>query len=422
MITSFFFHHFKSLAQAELSAADLTILIGSNASGKTNIIEALRILSESAAGQSLAVIMDGSRNTAGVIRGGSAGCPQMPHTSFELGCTWEGASYKLVYRIEITVQKGVKLKKESLTQVYDKRTELLFTTAQNEDGDVFIDCLSDSGACSDRIIGGLNLNRSVLSQIDGLLPAGSEASSQIRQDTQTLVGALTKMFFFQPQTELMRDYVRLGEERMKPDGSNLSAVLYALCQTEEGRTSFKGDIISVIRNLPDNEIENIEFITTQLNDVILALTEKYNQYPMDAKRLSDGTLRSLALAALVYSEEPGSTIVMEEMDSGIHPSRIKRLLKMIYCIAKERQLQLIITTHNPVLMDAVDDGNSEGVVVCYRDREDGGSHFLRMVDFPDFYRLAAKGTAGHLAQNDEFVKSITRPTDNLQKFHDWLES
>ena len=420
MIKSFYFHNFKSFTETELDISDLTILIGSNASGKTNVIEALRILSESAAGQPLSIIMDGSRNTAGIIRGGSAGCPKMPRTDFELGCTWEGNDYKLIYRIKMNVGKGVQVVQESLDRTSDNKTEKIFSTTSLANYQLSVKCLSDKFDEYFREIS-VSSYMSVLSQIIHLLPTDNNVLQQGRKYIETIVKALRKIFFFDPKIEFMRNYVHLGEEQLQSNGSNLSAVLYELCETSINHKSIKNNILSIIRNLPDNEIEDIAFVKTPLNDVTFLLKEKYNDFTIEAKRLSDGTLRCLAMLAVVYSEEPESIIVMEDPDNGIHPSRIKSLLQAICRIQKERNLTLIITTHNPVLMDVVDDDNAEGVVVCYRDQKDGSGKFLRMVDFPDYFKLAAKGSVGKLAQNDEFLKALNRPPKDFKEFYDWLE-
>ena len=422
MIKSFFFHQFKSFSQTELNLTDLTILIGSNGSGKSNLTEALRILAESATGQPLAIITDGSRNVGSVIRGGSIGCPQVPHTSFELGCTFECEDYNLIYRITISTKKGVQVEKESLIRLYangDKKEEI-FSVSELKDGYLSVTCLSDKFDDYKRQIS-VSPYVSVLSQIGNLLPTDSKMLIHGHKDAKALAQSLSKIFFFQPRIELMRDYVRIGEETLNPNGANLSAVLYALCQMNGQSIAVKENILSIIRNLPDNEIEDIAFIKTALNDVIFFLKEKYNEYPMDAKQLSDGTLRCLAIVALIFSEKPNSIIVMEEPDNGVHPSRVKRLLQAVCRVAKERQLTLLFTTHNPILMDAADAYNAEDVVICYRDKNDGNSHFRRMVDFPDYFRLATKGSTGNLARNDEFVKSLSRPSEDPQAFYDWLE-
>ena len=76
---------------------------------------------------------------------------------------------------------------------------------------------------------------------------------------------------------------------MKENAENISSVLYHLCQDEEQQQ----ELLEIICSLPENEVKGIEFITTKLGDVIFALKERYmgNSEVVDAKKLSDGTLR-----------------------------------------------------------------------------------------------------------------------------------
>lgn len=71
MIKSFIFENFKSFEKAELSLEAITSLIGTNSSGKSNAIEGIQILAESAAGLELSVILDGTRNHNSHVRGGA---------------------------------------------------------------------------------------------------------------------------------------------------------------------------------------------------------------------------------------------------------------------------------------------------------------------------------------------------------------
>jgi len=81
--------------------------------------------------------------------------------------------------------------------------------------------------------------------------------------------------------------------------------------------------------------------------------------------LSDGTLRVLAIsqrdealcaiAAAMLSATEGSLVVIEEIDNGVHPNRAKHLLASIRDIAEQRKLRVLLSTHNPALMDALPD-------------------------------------------------------------------
>ena len=74
MIKSFIFENFKSFEKAELNIESLTTLIGTNASGKSNAIEGITILAKAATGIDLSTILDGTKSTGAVARGGSRGC------------------------------------------------------------------------------------------------------------------------------------------------------------------------------------------------------------------------------------------------------------------------------------------------------------------------------------------------------------
>lgn len=64
-------------------------------------------------------------------------------------------------------------------------------------------------------------------------------------------------------------------------------------------------------------------------------------------------MRVLAIAAALMTAKPGSLLVFEELDNGIHPNKAKILLNQIYEYARDNKIKLLITTHNPALMDGV---------------------------------------------------------------------
>lgn len=412
MLKSIYLHNFKSFAEAELPLEQLTLMIGSNASGKSNALEALWILSQLATGRELSVILDGERRSDGRVRGGSAACPRVPFQSFELGCTYQAEKYELEYRIMVHVGENISVENESLKRITRDKTEKLFETldARTSD-DILVQYLPDT--YHSRLL--CRRDVAILSRIHGLIPKHSADLRDVVMDVQSFLVVLNKIFLFQPEPWRMRDYARMGDKELRFNGENLSAVLYDLCK-KQNRID---DIRKIIDDLPDNGIEMMGFILTTARDVMLSLQEA-GGVKIDARQLSDGTLRCLAILAAVYSEPEGSMIVVEELDNGIHPSRITKLLHAIQQIAAERHLTLVVTTHNPAVMDAVGPDHMDGLVLCYRSKEDGASTFARIVDLPDYLRLVAKGTMGELAEQDAFVKAIREPHDISKHDYSWL--
>ncbi len=74
---------------------------------------------------------------------------------------------------------------------------------------------------------------------------------------------------------------------------------------------------------------------------------------LPAKRLSDGTLRFLALAAILFQPQPPPLICLEEPEIGMHPDMIRIVAKMI--VNASERTQLIVTTHSEHLLTALQD-------------------------------------------------------------------
>ena len=102
MIKCFTFDNFKSFEKAELNLEALTTLIGTNSSGKSNAIEGIAILAKAATGVELNTILDGTKSTGAVVRGGSRGCARFKTNAFKLGCLIDlDEANDLLYEIKI---------------------------------------------------------------------------------------------------------------------------------------------------------------------------------------------------------------------------------------------------------------------------------------------------------------------------------
>ena len=92
-----------------------------------------------------------------------------------------------------------------------------------------------------------------------------------------------------------------------------------------------------------------------------------------ATRLSDGTLRYLCLLAILYNPNPPPLVCLEEPELGLHPDIVAGLAKHLRT-ASER-MQLIVTTHSDILIDALSD-TPESIVVF--ENEDGATRMNRL--------------------------------------------
>ena len=117
---------------------------------------------------------------------------------------------------------------------------------------------------------------------------------------------------------------------------------------------------------------------------------------VDAKKLSDGTLRSIAIISAMLSAHKDSLVIIEEIDNGVHPARLIELIKEIYELARKGNCDIIMTTHNAAMLDRYMKDELAGVIVVYRESAKGTSRFLtvtEIAELPEFVLGGGLGTA-----------------------------
>lgn len=237
--------------------------------------------------------------------------------------------------------------------------------------------------------------------------------------------SLRQIIFLDPRPNRMRDYAFEKNKEIEEDGNNLSGVLYDICSEPDGRKEL---LLEFIRSLPEQDISDVRFIVTERRDVMIKLVESFGgeEREVPAPLLSDGTLRVLAVAAALLSAPEGSLVIIEEIDNGVHPSRADLLVKQIRSVSEKRRLRVLVTTHNPALLDSLPDDALGDVLCCYRDEETGNSRIVRLGDMDQYPELVARGTLGELVTNrtlDRYLKdrrsSETQKQQSLRFLEDY---
>jgi predicted ATPase len=130
------------------------------------------------------------------------------------------------------------------------------------------------------------------------------------------------------------------------------------------------------------------------------------------------------VAATLLSAPVGAFVIVEEIDNGVHPSRAEALVKEIQKVSEQRNLRVLLTTHNPALLDALPDSALGDVLCCYRDAESGNSKVARLGDIERYPELVAQGTLGELVTNrilEQFLKDRTTTEERVQSSLKWLQ-
>ncbi len=426
MLTRLSLTNFKSYRQAALPLAALTFLIGANASGKSNMLEAMRLLNWLSKGSRLEDISRAIEGGDAIVRGQSRDLFRDISQPFTLGLHLAGAPHGWEdFEISIGVQSDqLVITGEKVTQPTQKVPLYTVDTTPNLHTDEISIAYNNFKRgrtkphipCSNR--------QAIFFQLEtpGRFEATHTDSQQIiPQVTRALRETLRQIVFLDPRPSLMRDYAYAKDDTLKEDGSNLSAALYRISQTEAGTQQLLG----FIRSLPEQDITALQFIKTERQDVMVRLVESFGeqQRTVDAPLLSDGTLRVLAVVAALLTAPDGSLVVIEEIDNGVHPSRAELLVRQIRQIATERRLRVLLTSHNPALLDALPDESLADVVCCYRDLSDGDSRLVRLGDMDRYPELVAQGPLGQLMTRrvlDRFVKDASTPEQRQAQALAWL--
>lgn len=407
MFTEFTFKRFKSFKDSTLPVSPLTIIIGSNASGKSNAIEGIGFLAKLGRWTKVSDIITGIRGQVPGIRGGSEKVAFVGNADFELGCKLELNTGNFDYSIKVEVKPEIEMLAEKLILIVPDKYDTLIDVDEKKVK-----------------AGGLKFPSDIRKSGFSLL--GMSRSYGGSNDIPAFASYLDRIFTYDPVPVFMKDYVNISDNILKPNAENVSAVIAKLIDDKK-----KYEILlEMLQDLPEQQIKQISLAkvkTDEIEDVMLVIEEKLgdNKVTFSARNLSDGTLRFIAIISALLSMGEGTTLTIEEIDTGIHPARLQKMLAFISQIAREKNMSVIATTHNPALLNALSREDIPGVVVCYRDPVEGDSRFVRLVDLPSYPELMAAGRLGDLLTTGLIEKAAHETEEDRTREYDqkmrWIE-
>ena len=161
------------------------------------------------------------------------------------------------------------------------------------------------------------------------------------------------------------------------------------------------ELTKYIRPLPEKDINKIwaETVGRFDTDAMLYSEEGWTSQTMttiDARGMSDGTLRFISIVTALLTGKEKSLLIIEEIDNGLHPSRAKELVNVLKELGQSRQIDILCTTHNPALIDAL--GNSMIPFISYvkRNQQTGVSEIELLEEKTNLAKLMAGGSVGDL--------------------------
>ena len=181
----------------------------------------------------------------------------------------------------------------------------------------------------------------------------------------------------------------LPEDFLLPDASNLGLVLNDM----EHQPEIKSLLLEKLR-LFNDAISNYS-IKIRGGTVQVFLHEKGLTQPIPATRLSDGTLRYLCLLTLLCHPDPPPVLCIEEPELGLHPDILPTIAELL--IDASHRCQLFVTTHSDILIDSLSKV-PEAVIVC---EKRGGATTLRRLKAEDLSDWLEKYSLGTLWRRGE---------------------
>jgi hypothetical protein len=238
---------------------------------------------------------------------------------------------------------------------------------------------------------------------------GQKLPQDTDEGVNEVIGALREVFVLDPIPSHMRAYSPLAD-KLDSDAHNIAGVLAAMPPAQ------KADVERVLSQyaakLPERDIKSVyaEPVGKFGSDAMLYSEEAWGDVgsppTVDARGMSDGTLRFLAILTALLTRPRGSLLVIEEVDNGLHPSRASMLLQMLQEVGEEKGVDVLVTTHNPALLDAMGPRMVPFITVAHRDSEYGHSVLTPLENLKDLPRLLAQGSIGRLSSRGLIERSL----------------
>jgi predicted ATPase len=389
---------FKGFKHAELAASRFTVVVGTNAAGKSNLRDAFRFIHGIARGYTLAEIIGEKWIEGGVlqwrgIRGGTREATYPDAAGFTIEVSLDlpddGVMREATYRIRVELANGKPPRVAEERLLVRGKGQFIFDSHPDNNAPP----QDDSRHLNVRLkkqakkgfygkVVSLIADRPAITQ---LLDHKDVKLKDVRDFAELTIEALRSMRFLDLSPDAMRLPSIPGQVILGDRGENLSSVLEAIC-ADPAR---KDALTEWLRQLTPLDVVDFRFPQDAAGRVLMVLVEADGR-EISAYSASDGTLRFLSMIAAFLGPDPARFYFFEELETGLHPTRLHLLLELIETQASRGFTQVIATTHSPQLLTLLGPQALESAVLAYRLHNRGDQRLIRIVELPDARRVLAK--------------------------------
>jgi predicted ATPase len=394
-------------AGEKIKFGGLSLIIGTNASGKSNIRDALRFIHGISRGYTPAEIFGGKYVEGGVlqwkgIRGGVRetvtrnGDPKNSKFTIAIKTQLfpEAGGGEAEY--SITVDAGDKSRPPELLEEWLKlsqHAERTFTCTTNRLGQMEIE-IRRYGLFAPAI---LRVDHPALTQIEDMkFPTNTDDLLEVRilleaqHDCLAFLMSISSMRFLDLDPESLRRPSLPGATTLGDKGENLSSVLQAICKNPSGKEA----LIAWTRELTPLDVTDLKFPEASLDGKIQLQLVEQGGREISAESASDGTLRFLAVVGAMLGTEPARFYFFEEMENGVHPNRAHLLVNLLQDSTRKGAIQVVGTTHSPALLNFLDAQTLRDASLVYR--AGSVSKIKSLADIPALSQVIPESLPGEL--------------------------
>ncbi|MFE3789982.1 AAA family ATPase [Streptomyces goshikiensis] len=364
--------NFRTLTDTKLPLGPLTVMVGPNAAGKSNVLHSLKFLGDVARlGIESALAKRGGFDVL-AFRGGPK-----PVARITIGIEGIWSAYASV---ESPDRYELRVLQRRLPEPRERKRVLIrqewFIQHPGEDTVTSVALMSDQLTMSsrldgDRVDGPLNVQRLASGLHQNMpLPRNSPSAQAMEEVSRHL----EQIRVFDPNVRAAREPspISVDGRHLEDDASNLADFLKTLRDVRDKEKDGR-------RGIWDALLKDVRTVVPQIQDIHLVdvpgkagyISVELEETSLRGRtRLQDasfGTVRLLCLLALFHDPNPPLLTCIEEIDHGIHPHALELLAGRLR--EASRRAQFLVTTHSPAFVDELE---PEEFVVCERD-EDGAS-------------------------------------------------
>lgn len=387
MITKIEITGFKSFSNFEMEFSPLTVIAGTNASGKSNLFDALNLLSNLAKSDLRTAFANkqlrGEVSELFTKYSDDTSASEMRFAVEMLvprkiidnwGGTAEVKTPRMRYELTIVKRQNelgyeeLSVAREQLSRIattsdswakkfMKKRTDIWRSIISGGSGKPYIYTEKEKGhpTITIRQDGGHGRGRSVIANAVSQTVLGSVNSV----DFPHIFAARQEMAswnFMQLNPAILREPTRYdvnySGDTIGHSGDNLAAALYRL--HNQDAYIMEQIVMKLSSFLPGYSV--LEVNDDKANKQFIFNLKNSEGKTFSSRVLSEGTLRLLVLCVLLYDDKFQGLLCFEEPENGIHPYRIKAMVELLRLLSTDFEdeddilRQVIVNTHSPVLL------------------------------------------------------------------------